>query len=503
MFQSTALSLRDLLGSEYIEAAVAGASFLTGQPAETFLAAADEKVALYPEAHRQRLDELSAYVGKNVAPGLEASPDGAATDSFRKVFDRAASPVSCFGPYRVGESGKLYFTGKSEHYHTPLGHAFPGFKLVENAKKLLIGNATHNNTRGYVTRLMERELVRCANGGALPQPDASGVLNRVLSLETGSLAVEAGIKMMLARFFRYEAADSAPVHSGKTPVFLVMGDGGANYHGTTVLAQTLRGLWPEIPEKAGDLYRVAYVTPNDPGDFAEKIRRNNQGSLKTAGFLHEIVMMNHGGLRLTDGYLQGCYALCREYGTPTLCDEIQSCLWTEELLLFKRVGIRPDCVAVGKGFPAGEYPASRLILTKEMDSLAQFGALVTNGQEELASLVYLISMAFCRLNGEHIRTVGEAYHRGLEALVEGYPALLTAAEGEGFLSSLTFKTMESAVLFAKGMSASCVDVSAQTYKKSTPPAVLTKLPVITTEVMADMVLSKMEGVLRSIGGDNG
>ncbi len=28
------------------------------------------------------------------------------------------------------------------------------------------------------------------------------VLNRVINLETGSLAVEAGVKMMLARFYR-------------------------------------------------------------------------------------------------------------------------------------------------------------------------------------------------------------------------------------------------------------------------------------------------------------
>ena len=49
--------------------------------------------------------------------------------------------------------------------------------------------------------------------------------------------------------------------------------------------------------------------------------------------------------------------------------------------------------AVGKGFPGGEYPASRILFNDRMDDhLPQFGALVTNGQEELASLAYLITM---------------------------------------------------------------------------------------------------------------
>ena len=35
------------------------------------------------------------------------------------------------------------------------------------------------------------------------------------------------------------------------------------------------------------------------------------------------------------------------------------------------------------------YPASKILTSAAFDSLSQFGALVTNGQEELASLAYL------------------------------------------------------------------------------------------------------------------
>ena len=163
---------------------------------------------------------------------------------------------------------------------------------------------------------MERELIRHANG--LAPENATGleavlssqepqVLNRVINLETGSLAVEAGVKMMLRRFYRLEPTDSEPLYYGKTPVFLVVADyeGGpqANYHGTTVITQTMRGLWPELYQRCADqeIYRVVTVRQNDIDDFREKIERYNSGPYQTAGFLHEIVLMNYGGILLEFG----------------------------------------------------------------------------------------------------------------------------------------------------------------------------------------------------------
>ena len=119
--------------------------------------------------------------------------------------------------------------------------------------------------RAIYTRLLERELVRAANGN--PKEDGEAlekvihsrkphVLNRVINLETGSLACESGIKMMLARFYQLEYTSPPPKYAGRTPVFFVIADneGGAkaNYHGTTVLAQTLRDLWPGFYQKMSE-----------------------------------------------------------------------------------------------------------------------------------------------------------------------------------------------------------------------------------------------------------
>lgn len=510
MFNSPKLSLEDILGRDYTSALIrANAALELTNEAEA-KAAASEKIDFFSEAAEAKNDTLLEKVGVQITEPFVNNVRGAGTNSFMKAASDNMAPVTGCGCFRLGEDGKLYLIGKSEHYHAPLGHRFDGYRLIENAKKLGVLNATHNNTRGYITRLMERRLIQAANGidwedeAALDNILASNepkVLNRVINLETGSLAVEAGIKMMLTRFYKLDATFPAPKYSGKIPVFFVMGDNfgsyEGNYHGTTVIAQTFRGLWPEIRESAADkgTYKVVHVTINDIADFEAKIKEYNSGDYKTAGFLHEIILMNYGGIRLTKEYLQAAYALCKEYDTPTLCDEIQSCMWYKGMFLFRLYDLKPDFSIIGKGFPGGEYPASKIITTAEMDTLNQFGALVTNGQEELASLAYLITMSFMRANGDNVAKIGEMFDEGLKAIHERHPDVIIKAEGLGHLAALHFKTVELAASFAKKLKEHCIDASAQTYKPNCPPAVLLKPPVISTKATVEYIINKIETLI--------
>jgi len=510
MIVSIKLSLKDLLGKEYIEKVMESAVLLLGINKQKAKALANEKVDFFPKIFSNHVDRLIEKTGREIIPGLKKTARGAGTDAFTKATKIKASPLGGIGFLRLGEDGRLYLTAKSEHYHAPLGHNFPGYKLLENAAKLGIVNATHNNTRGFITRSMEEELIRTING--LKKSDKaglekvldsknSGVLNRVINLETGSLAVEAGIKTMLARFYKLDKTFAAPKYFGKIPVFFVMGDreGGinANYHGTTVIAQTLRGMWPEIYEKVeqAEIYKVVPVAINDLPDFKEKLKKYNSGNFKTAGFLHEIIMMNYGGIKLGEAYLKCVYELCRKNDTPVLCDEIQSCMWYPGMYLFKNYGLSPDFVAIGKGFPGGQYPASKIIMTKEMDTLNQFGALVTNGQEELASLSYLITMAFAEANAKHIGEIGAYYEKKVRELVKKHEGMASKVEGMELLTTIFFKTGAQASRFAEILTKECIDISAQTYKAKCPPAVLTKLPIIATRKMVDYLLKRMEKAL--------
>lgn len=508
MIKNIKLSLTDLLGLDYIQAVCRAREALTNEDYEALMAIAKEQVDFFPNSCEANQNRLIKLVGKKLTEGYNNLENGAPTDSYRAAQNNAAAPLNGEGCFRLGEDGRLYFAGKSEHYHIPLGHNFPGYHLIDNAKKIGISNATHNNTRGYITRILEKRLIACANGLELSDPaleavleeNKPGRLNKVINLETGSLACEAAIKMMLYRFYSLDGSPSK--YSDRIPVFLVMGDnaGGitGGYHGTTVLAQTLRGLWPGFYEKAekNQLYKIVPVPINDIDAFCEIIETYNKAPYKTAGFLHEIIMMNYAGIRLQESYLQAAYELCHNSDTPILCDEIQSCAWYDSLFLFKKYNLNPDFVTVGKGFPGGNYPASKILTSGTYDSLNQFGALVTNGQEELASLSYLITMEFIEANSDHISETGSYYNNKIMELTRKYPNLCIGTEGDHHMTSLIFSEVDKVVQFCHILNHEyCIDISAQTYKPNCPPVALTKLPLITTFEIVDLIIQKMDDSL--------
>jgi acetylornithine/succinyldiaminopimelate/putrescine aminotransferase len=512
MFRNITLSLAQILGEDYCNAVKAGAELFGMSEAEA-KQLGWEGVELLDEAALAKADKLIKKTGTQITLPFKNSNAGAPTDSYRKATNLNAAPVGGIGYLRLGEDGRLYFAGKSEHYQAILGHRFNGYKLLDKARAFGLLNATHNNTRGYVTRLLEREIIRVVNGlepsqkaeleKVLTSTEAY-VLNRVINLQTGSLSCEAAFKMMLSRFYKLEASFSDRKYRGKMPVFLVMqdNDGGsqANYHGTTIFAQGLRGLWPELIkryENAG-VYKFVPVKINDIKDFGEKIAAYNSGQYKTAGFMHELVLMNYGGVVLEKEFLQKAHDLCRANDTPVMVDEIQSCMWYKGHCLFKQYGLKPDFVILGKGLAGGEFAASKVVTTAEMDLLNQFGALVTNGQEEIASLACLITIAFVEVNGNEIGAMGAKIEDRLKSLAEKHSTLLDKFEGKGHLVALNFKEVEAAVDFVKRLNAAGIDVSAQTYKANCPPAALLKFPLITTNLALDFFIETASRILGEI-----
>jgi len=466
-------SLADLIGRERVEASCRARAALAGEDLARLVALACEPVDFLPASFMERQHALLKRVGERISePYADTPVRGASTQTFNAATHLGMSPLSALGMFRVGEDGRLYLISKSEHYHASLGHGFPGYQLIDRARQLGIPNATHNNTRGQIIRLLEEELV-CAVNGLAPGDEAGlknvlacedpYVCNRVLNLETGSLAAEAALKMILARFYRIEAHSPAPKYAGRIPVLLVMGndDGGfeANYHGTTILAQSMRGMWPEVYDGTKNLFRVCPIRPNNIDDLEEAFKNWEGGGHKIAGFFHEIVMMNYGGRLLSPEFLQRAYALCREHDVPTVVDEIQSCMWHHDLFMFREWGLKPSFVAVGKGFPGGEYPASRLIFSSAMDAMPQFGALVTNGQEELASLAYLITMRWARANAQATRSVGDYYEKRMREFAAANPHAISAVEGKRHMTTLYFNELGVAKAFAKDLNRRGLDIS--------------------------------------------
>jgi len=501
-----------LLGREYVEAVCAARSALTGESFGVLMRVAEEPVEFYPPAYHQRLLALLPAVGRVWSAAVKVSASGAPSNAFRANSNKDQAPLSCMGYYRIGENGRLCLTTKSAHYHAPVGHDFPGYRLLEHAKRLGIPNATHNNTRGHITRLLEERLVCRAAGVAsgdtamanlLSSNSATG-LNRVLNLETGSLAAEAALKMLLARFYRVEPGSPPPKYQGRRPVLAVLGDdeGGTtgNYHGTTTLTQLMRGMWPEMLDalEKSNVLAVRAVRADDLEGLDTLFRAYETPPFKIAGFFHELVMMNYGGRALSQEFVERLYALCAEHDVPAVADEIQTCVWSPEIFMFREYGVKPDIVVLGKGFPGGEYAASRVLFSAAMDNLPQFGALVTNGQEELASLAYLVTLRWAEANATVTKAVGEYYERRLNDVAEAFPHLVTSIEGRRHMAGVYFVDLASAKAFTRHLHEAGLDISVQTYKEGCPPSALTKLPLTVGFEVVDFVVDRMRDALTRI-----
>ncbi len=506
-FEECPTCLNDVLGREYLQHVV-DAKKACDADADGSLPG--REIRLYPKEAQHMCETLALRTGEKVTGSLADTNAGAATKPFMDITDLQKTPLNGYGMTRVSEDGKLYLITKSEHYQAVLGHKFPGYQMLAMAEQLGIPNATHNNTRGYITRLLERELIRTANGiakgddaalEAVLASEEQHTLNRVINIMTGSLAVEAGIKMMLARFYKNLKSFETPQYEGKVPVFLVIGDNNgvreANYHGTTIFAQMFRDIWPGLLARMeqADILKVVPVAINNIEDFAQKIETYNTGKYKTAGFLHEIVLMNYGAVNLTKDFLQEAYLLCDETDTPTLVDEIQSCMWYSGLYLFRKYDLRPDFAVVGKGFPGGKNGAARIMTTSKMDNMCQFGALITNGQDEIASLSYLIGMEWVGRNERQIDEMGEYIMRRMDAVRKKSNGKITAIEGQGHLLGVHFHHVQEAERLVKKLNGECIDTSAHLYKENCPPAVLFKIPLIITKPVVDFLTEAIERAL--------
>lgn len=505
-FRSVERSLADLLGSDYVDAVCRAKAFLTGRPVSEWQAIGRESVDFWPVAIQNRLHSLLPEVGQRVVEPLPASPRGAGTAAFCAASKPAMAPLSGSGYFRVAEDGRLFLIAKSEHYHVLLGHGFPGYQLLEKARALGIPNATHNNTRGAIVRRLEETLVRLGNGMGAAEPLTAlkpGQLSRVINIETGSLAAEVALKVVLARFYAPEGGNTPVEYANRIPVVVVVGnDAGdlqGNYHGTSLLPQALRGMWPELRRRLETgIMRVVAVRPNSIEDLETVFREHDKAPSKIAAFFHEVVMMNYGALRMTPAFLERAYRLCREHDVPTVADEIQSCMWYPEGFLFRRYGLAPSIVVVGKGFSGGEYAASRVLVTEEYDRLPQFGALVTNGQEEIASLAYLVTVAWVEENRAAIKAMGQGVENSLLDLAREFPAILAGASGCGHLMGLRFHSNDVGRRFADAMVRQGFDISVQSYKAVCPPVVLTKLPLIADAPVVDRLVAGMREALRQL-----
>ena len=120
---------------------------------------------------------------------------------------------------------------------------------------------------------------------------------------------------------------------------------------------------------------------------------------------------------------------------------------------------------------------------------------MTNGQEELASLAYLITMRWAAENADVVRQIGDDYEERMRALALRYPGVIAGISGQRHLLGIEFHALPAARAFTGALNRAGFDISAQTYKAECPPVALTKLPITACRTVVEFVVGRMEEAL--------
>ncbi|MCK4373677.1 MAG: aminotransferase class III-fold pyridoxal phosphate-dependent enzyme, partial [Candidatus Brocadiae bacterium] len=179
-------------------------------------------------------EELLALVGQTF-PELALADAAADKRSFPAGYGGGGTCdddlLAGQGMFYVNQAGKLMLDCTSGHYQMTWGYNHPQLTAAAaEAMQLGVVWDNHSNIPSLPVKLLAEKLVSLAGGGGLDRV--------LLGVCTGSAACAAALKIMLAAYFN----DPSRVQLGP-PVMVTLA---GNYHGTDIVAQTMRGMWPGL-----------------------------------------------------------------------------------------------------------------------------------------------------------------------------------------------------------------------------------------------------------------
>ncbi len=402
----------------------------------------------------------------------------------RAVTDKPEDLLVGRGLFYLTEQRQLFLDCTGGHYQMIWGYEQPELTaaLLDGIQRGIIWDNHSNIPSAPVKRLAGR-LVEVANPGAdltaLQEDDER--LNTVLTgCATGTVACGAGMKMQLLHYEQNKSACGVPV-------FVTM-DG--NYHGSDIFAQRLRGMWPQYFTNL----EVVMVQPND-GEELERVF--GEYGERIAGFWAEPVLMNREAILLEPEYLQLARRLCDATGALMAMDEIQTCFWFPEIMMFHRFDIVPDLVILGKGMTAGFHPLAAVVYKGKYDVLAQYDAVSTNGNAALPAYLALANIALVRRDGDRIASAGEYYHGKMTELAGQFSDVLVGARGIGHMTGLKFQRVEDAMAFHRAAVAGGLWLRVHAYHEG-HSTILTKFALPLDERVADYAVGRYAELLGAL-----
>lgn len=458
---------------------------MTTDPAiERFLGAEGPGVAAAMRAGLAFLQDhdratLLAQVGQRIeaVPAFDPVDKSALQDSYG---GNQPAPSDDFlvgqGLLYLTEQRRLFLDCTSGHYQMLWGYGHPELgAAIERATRAGIVWDNHSNIPQWPVKQLARRLVALANAPNEPDP-----LDTVLlGVCTGSVACAAALKIQLQVFERSRGRET-------TPVILTLE---GNYHGTDMVPQILRGMWPHLAQP----FESAALAPNDPAALEQAFRRYGE---RVAGFWAEPVMMNREAIAIEPTYLEQVRQECDRVGALLCVDEIQTGFWRPEIFDYRALRIQPDLVVLGKGMTCGFHPHSAVLMKQRHDVLAQYDAISTNGSAALPCYAALASLELIEAHAEAIRQTADRIQAGFQKLVREFPEWLEAAQGRGHLAGLKFHRVEEAITFHRRAVAAGLWCRVHAYHAG-HSTVLTKLGLLADARTVDYVLDRFAALLKA------
>lgn len=384
------------------------------------------------------------------------------------------------GLFYITEQRRLFLDCTSGHYQMVWGYNHGELcEAVEAASRSGVIWDNHSNIPQSPLKRLSQRLVELGNA-----PGEKDPLDTVLlGVCTGSVACAAALKIQLKVFDRRSGG-------GVSPVLLVLN---GNYHGTDMVPQFMRGMWPGMLQR----FDVVLLEPNDPEALEDAFRMHGS---RVAGFWVEPVMMNREAIAIDPMYLRLAQHWCRETGALLCIDEIQTGFWQPEIFEYRRLGLQPDLVVLGKGMTAGFHPLSGVLLRQRHDLLEQYDAISTNGSASMPAFVALCSIELIRSNAARVRATAERIARGFQSLAADFPGLILCAQGRGHLAGLKFRNTRDARQFHARLLAAGLWTRVHAYHEG-HSTILTKLGLLADEPVVEFVLRRIRELLQECQKD--
>jgi 4-aminobutyrate aminotransferase-like enzyme len=366
-----------------------------------------------------------AKVDLNAVPRIIVPPPGPASQA---LHARAASYMKGYssqvrlfpvafekghGVTLTDVDGNTYLDFSSGIYVTGLGHCHP--KVTEALQKAAgeLMNA-HDFTTPIKMRLLEKLAeISMGSGG--------NKLNGMQFYDSGTTAVEAGLRVMRAATGKFEFISFHRDFHGKTM--------GAVGLARLDASQGLRAPGFFLVPR-GYCYRCEFRQTYPACNLmcVDYIRTvlKEETSGRVAGIVLEPVQGWAGSVVPPDGWIQKIRDLCDEFGILMMADEVLTCMArTGKMFAMQNWNTVPDVMTLGKGFGNGFPVTAMLVADKYKGSIEKISASTSYGGNPMACAAALASIEVIEEENLCQRSahLGEILLRRMKEMEPRYPII--------------------------------------------------------------------------------